>query len=402
MFRFALPPSQDLDIEDLRIALFDYLLSRQKKEKLTILIKNANENAEDKIQENLELLSLFGTRWDEIVYQSHNLKFYQQLASKLLIDKNAFCCFCTQEDKKSCQCEYLSDEEVLNREDSFCIKTKKPKFKINLHDEIKGNLEFDESEIENFMLLQQNKLASNNFATAVDDMLLDTSMVICEEKELLNSFIQKCIHKYLAYDKQIKYAHLASIANEQNKISIKSLLDDGYLPSAISNYLILLGNKTPKEIFGLDEAVEWFDIKDISKTAPKFDLKKLNQINKEHIKMLDSLKLSSLIGYSSSDIGELAKIYLKEADTINQIKTKIDTIFSKKDSDEFGRLKELAKSAPYFEEFDDFKRYLIQKSGLEEKRVLKELGFLITGSTKTQNLNEIYPHIKNYLGEILK
>ena len=178
------------------------------------------------------------------------------------------------------------------------------------------------------------------------------------------------------------------------------------MPSAIINYLILIGNKTPNEIFTLDEAKKWFDLKNISKAPTRFDMEKLRQLNREHIRKLNALELSKYIGYSSKDIGELAKVYLEEASTINEIKAKIDTIFSIKTCEdfieEFEILKTASKDMPYFKEFDEFKAYLADISGLKDEKFFKSLRVLLTGANSGPKLNNIYPHIKNYLGEIIK
>jgi len=168
----------------------------------------------------------------------------------------------------------------------------------------------------------------------------------------------------------------------------------------------MIGNTTPCEIFDLQEAIEWFDLKKISKSPATFDINKLRQINREQIKRLPPLELAKFIGYSSKDLGELAKIYTEEGSTINEIKPKIDTIFSKKEplvfQEEFASLAKIAKEANYFKEFDDFKAHLSKESGLEGDALLQPLRFLLTKAENGPDLSAIYPHIKNYLGEIIQ
>nr|MCH9812464.1 glutamate--tRNA ligase [Campylobacterota bacterium] len=104
--------------------------------------------------------------------------------------------------------------------------------------------------------------------------------------------------------------------------------------------------------------------------------------------------------------GELAKVYLEEARTINEIKAKIDTIFSTKQSEAFTKeleaLKVVAHTIPYFKTFDEFKAYLGEKSELEDEQLNLLLPLLLTGTSSGPSLRTIYPHIKNYLGEIIK
>ncbi len=431
MYRFAPSPTGDMHIGNLRVALFNYICAKQSKEKFIIRVEDTDKerNIEGKDQEILEILNLFGITYDQLIYQSDNLKFHRQLGSKLLMDGNAFSCFCSaktleekreqaKKDKKAYRydgvCKKLSDSEVIENENPFVVRIKEPSEKIEFTDLIKGDMKFEPKDIDDFVILRVDKTPTYNFACAIDDMLSNVSVIIRGEDHLSNTPKQELIRKYLGYNEKVKYAHLPIILNDSGKkmskrddeSSVKWLLEEGFLPDTIINYLILIGNKTPTEIFSLDEAITWFDITKVSKNPAKFDITKLRQLNREHIKALDPLSLSKFIGYSSKDIGKLAKIYLEEASTINEIKVKIDTIFKTKTCDEFEQefelLKVATKDLPYFKEFDEFKAYLGEKSGLKGKKFFKPLRSLLTGSDSGPNLSDIYPHIKNYLGEIIK
>lgn len=423
MYRFALSFREDMHIENLRIALFNYISAKQNHEKFLILIddRDKEQNIDGKDQEILEILQLFGIEYDQIIYQSENLKFHQQLATKLLMDKNAFVCFCTAQKLENDitqsydgTCKTLSDEEVLNNESPFLIRIKRPQEDITFSDIIEGKLSFTPDEIDDFVIMNVDKTPTGTFAYALDDLMYDISMVIKQNRELPNTPKEILIRKYLGYDKDIKYAHLPIILNENGKplckeddlFNVKNLLLKGFLPSAICNYIITMGNDTPKKFFSLQEALTWFDLSKISKTPVKFEIEKLRQLNKEHIRNLDSLQLSKALGYSSKEIGDLAKIYTHEDSTLEEIKLKIDNIFKTKNCEvfvkEFEILKKIAKDAPYHKSFDDYKAYLMRKSGLNGEAFFKPLQVLLTGTDSDIDLSEIYPHIKNYLGEIIK
>ncbi len=431
MFRFAPSPTDTLDIETLRLALLNYICAMQADDKLLVRIENLDmtEDIVGNDQELLELVSLFGIHYTDVTYQSHNLKFHQQLATKLLMDKNAFTCFCTAEmlDKEREQarledrtyqyngaCENLQDDEVLNNESPFSVRAKSPKSDIHFSDKVQGDVHISKESVESFIILDVDKTPTPNFACALDDLLSDISMIVRSQEHISDTAKQILIRDYLGYDKKITYAHLPSILNANGKkmsmyddaFSIKWLLEEGFLPSAIANYLIMIGNDTPVEIFDMADALAWFDISKISKSPTTFDINKLQQINREHINRLPALELAKFIGYSSKDLGELAKIYTEEGSTINEIKPKIDAIFAKKEplefQEEFATLVKVAKEAPYFKEFDDFKAHLISKSGLKEEKLLEPLRYLLTGAKSGPTLDKIYPHIKNYLGEIIQ
>ncbi|OIP54187.1 MAG: glutamate--tRNA ligase, partial [Helicobacteraceae bacterium CG2_30_36_10] len=282
-------------------------------------------------------------------------------------------------------------------------------------DHIKGNITFKPDEVDSFIILRQDKTPTYNFACAVDDMLSDISIVIRGEDHVSNTPKQDHIRTSLKYDKKIEYAHLPIILNDDGKkmskrddaSSVKWLLEEGFLPSAISNYLILIGNKPPKDIFSVKEAIEWFKLENVSKSPVRFDITMLRHINSEHLKLLDAKELSRYVGFADEEIGELAKIYLEEASTTKELKSKIEPIFAPKIipqefEEQSSILLGAIKSAPYFDEYDDFKNYVMKESGLKGKNFFKPLRLLLTGAEHGPDLAETYKYLKNYIGEIAK
>jgi glutamyl-tRNA synthetase len=421
VLRFAPSSTQEMNIGNLRVAIFNYILSKQLNEKLLIKIEDTNsqKNSEDKEKEILELLNLFSIEYAQVVNQSGNLKYYQKLAMQLMNEKKAFACFCSdaklEEIKEELEkegkpfrydgfCENLSDETVLNCNAPFTVRLKKPKEAVTFTDLLKGEFTFKPFEVDSFIILNHDKTPTYDYACAIDDMLYDISVVLREEKYLSNTPKQIHVRDSLNYNKKIEYIHLPGILNE---IPVKMLIDEGFLPSAIANYLVLLGNKTPKEIFTLEEAVEWFDIKNISQNSVKFDIDKLKFINKKHLEKIDEMRLSKILGFADTDIGELGKLFLKEANTIKEIKSKIDSIFNKKTTckgfeKEFTKIKSCMKEAPFYENFNELKEYVIEKTGLKGENFSIPFRYILTGENKGPELLEIYPLIKNYLGEITK
>ncbi|HIQ50424.1 MAG TPA: glutamate--tRNA ligase, partial [Nautiliaceae bacterium] len=358
MLRFAPSPTGDMHIGNLRVAIFNYIVAKQKNEKFLVRIEDTDKerNIEGKDKEILEILDIFNIKYDRVAYQSQNFEIYKKLAFKLLEENKAFVCCCSKEEieferekakiekrpyRYSGKCENLSDKEInaLNKK-KFVIRLKKPKNNIKFEDLIKGEFSFSPFEVDSFIILRSDFLPTYNFACSVDDMLYDISLVIRGEDHLSNTPKQISIREAFGYDKEIVYAHLPIILNEDSKkmskrdkaSSVKWLLNEGFLPEAIANYLILLGNSFEKEIFRLDEAIEFFDITKISKSPAKFDINKLKFINKEHMKKLNNL--TSLIGYHKEYEG-LVNIYKEEVSTIKELKQKLDIVFSKSEFNEF-------------------------------------------------------------------
>jgi glutamyl-tRNA synthetase len=412
MYRFAPYITSELTINKLRIALFNYICASQNGEQFIVRFENTNQdkNSEEKDKEILEILEIFGIKYDGLYYQSENVKYHLQFASSLMDKKKAFACFCTDEELEksptySGKCLNITQEEILNNNLPFTIRIKKPDGSISFEDSIKGKLTFDSNEVDSFIIMTKEKYPTYNFACATDDMIQGIKYVIREENHIKNTPKQEHIRRALGYHEPINYTHIPALLNCDN-ISVKSLLDEGFLPEAITNYLILLEMDTPKKIFSLSDTFKFFDIKKLTSSKKEFDIEKLKDINKEHIKRLSDIELSKIIGYSCATLGALAKLFTKECSTTLEIKLKIDKIFSQKSSfkfeDDLKDLKDIIKNAPYFENFDDFFKYLKEKTELSDKDLLEILEFLILKDKSSINLEKIYPFIKNYLMEIAR
>ena len=432
MLRFAPSPTGDMHIGNLRVALFNYIISQQKKEDLIIRIEDTDKerNIEGKDKEILEILDLFGISYSQVIYQSENVRFHTAMALQLIHEKKAFSCFCSHEwlegkreeakkNKKPYRyddaCTNLPAELVIDNLSPFTIRINKPAENIQVTDHIKGKVTFKPADVDSFIIMRQDKTPTYNFACAVDDMLSDISVVIRGEDHMSNTPKQDHIRAALKYEKNVEYVHLPIILNDDGKkmskrddaSSVKWLLEEGFLPRAISNYLILIGNKPPKEIFTLEESLEWLDLSKVSKSPARFDIKMLRHINHEHLALLDNKELSRYVGFADEEIGALAKVYLEEASTTKELKAKIAAIFAPKEipqefTEQSALMIKTIKEAPYFEEYDDFKNHIMKESGLKGKNFFKPLRYVLTGVGHGPDVAEIYKYLKNYIGEIIK
>ena len=417
MLRFASSPTGDMNIDNLRVAIFNYITSKQRNEDLIVRIEDTDKekNIEGKDQEILDLLALFGIEYSQVIYQSQNVRFHTAMALQLMHEKKAFSCFCSpnwlekkrkeaKEAKKAYKyddaCRDLHPELVIDNTNPFTIRINRPD---------------EKGDVDSFIIMDQDKTPTYNFACAVDDMLSDISIVIRGEDHMSNTPKQEHIRNSLDYDKTVEYAHLPIMLSDNGKkmskhddaSSVKWLLEEGYLPEAIANYLILIGNKPPQEIFNMKDAFEWFSLDKISKSPARFDIDMLKHINKQHLLNLDAKELSRYVGFADEEIGELARVYLEEAGTTKELRSKIEPIFAKKKipkefTDQTNVMAETIKTAPYFEEYDDFKNYIMKESGLKDENFFQPLRLLLTGAEHGPDIAEIYKYLKNYIGEIVK
>jgi len=434
MLRFAPSPTGDMHIGSLRVAIFNYLVAEQRDEQFIVRIEDTDKerNIEGKDTEILQILEKFALKHDHVFHQSENLHIHQTLAIRLLEEDKAFVCTCTPEQLEkerekaeregvayhySGRCEAMKSgelERLKAEKKPFVIRIKKPEAPIITHDLIKGDIETMPIEVDSFVILDTDATPSYNFACACDDMLTGIDFVIRNEEQLGNTPKQIYIKQLLGYDAETTYAHLPIILDaEGNKLnvcddtgSVKWLFNEGFIPDAILNYLILLGNKTPEEIFVLPDAVKWFRLENISRDPVRFDINTLRRLNIEHLKRMDDRKLSTLFGFADVEIGKLAKVYLEEAGTLNELEQRIHAVFASKPfegewKEEMRTLERLIVDAPMIECFDDFKAHLIQKSGFNDKDLATPLRILLTGTDHGPELRDIYPYIKSYLLEIV-
>jgi glutamyl-tRNA synthetase len=189
--------------------------------------------------------------------------------------------------------------------------------------------------------------------------------------------------------------------------SVAQLLREGFLPDAVINLLLSLGTEPPTELFTLPEAVEWFDLFALSPDPVRFDRTRLRELNRRHLLRMDERTLSRIFRFADPDIGRLAKLYLNQAATIDELESRIGPIFAPKpcdgpDGELLRTLSALIVQGPYCRDYEELRRYLSQKSGIEGERLDRLLLRLFTGSDDGPSAAELYPHIKSYITEIAR
>ncbi len=383
MLRFAPSPVGDINIGNLRVAILNYIVTKQRDSRFLVRIEDINKskNIEGKDTEIIMILEKFALKHDSVYHQSQHLNIHQNLALRLL------------KEKKALRVEVSSNKSI--------VKVNKPTKDIIFNDIVKGEIS---TTINSFTILKSDGTPTSTFATACDDMLSGVDFIIRDEKYLEDTPKQIYIKNLLGYMEETKYAHLSTLLNSD--LSVKSLFKLGFIPDAIVNYLILLEYKNaPKEIFFLQDAIEWFSLENISKEPIEFDINRLKEINREHLKLIDNKELSKIFGFADSNIGKLAKLYLQEATTLNELKDKITPIFKPKDfsgkwGDEMRIIEDIIYNAPLFNTFNEFREDIVKKSGLEGESLSKPLQILLTGAENSPKLSEIYPLIKSYILEV--
>jgi len=411
--RFAPSPTGNLHIGSIRTALINFIFKSQyPNSKLYLRIEDTDKqrSKDEYIKNIISGLKWLGISWDnDPQIQSKNIHRHLEIANKLLQNKKAYKCACTENElierrrrintgeissKKICvSCESNKDIQSLNKD--FVIRIKIPKEGIEILDDvIQGRIEVNKNELDDFVLIRQNNTPTYMLSVVVDDHDLGVNYIIRGDDHLNNYFRQKFIYEFLDWDIP-KYAHIPLINGEDGKklskrhgaISITDLQKQGFLPEAIINNLILLGwapKNQKDEIIKLQNIINEFKIENLSKSSSIFSYKKLNFFNNYYIRQEDNL--NKFYEYCKSN--EILNNYIQTD------KDKITRIFNTYKKDIF-KYDELIKiSEIYFN--SNFKISLEEKFDSEFDNLFKEFFYLIN-NINTWEPNYITIKIKDFL-----
>ncbi len=324
--RFAPSPTGSLHIGGARTALFNLLFARHNNGTFVLRIEDTDteRSTEESTQQIIRSLKWLGLDWDEgpekggdfgPYFQSQRLELYKKEVDRLLAEGKAYYCYCSPEElserreaalkagkppKYDGRCRNLTPEQRKKFEDEgrpYTIRLKMPEEgQTAVEDLIRGTVVFDNSVLDDLIIVKSNGIPTYNFACVVDDNAMKMTHIIRAEEHLSNT--PKQIQTYLALGYEIpKFAHVPMIlAPDRSKLSkrhgatsVEEFRDQGYLAESIINYLTLLGwsPEGTEEIFDMDKAIREFTLERVNKTAAIYDVKKLTWINGHYMRELD-------------------------------------------------------------------------------------------------------------------
>tara|TARA_Y100000766_G_scaffold57829_1_gene47264 strand:- start:1385 stop:2782 length:1398 start_codon:yes stop_codon:yes gene_type:complete len=307
--RFAPSPTGPLHIGGVRTALFNYVYAKQNKGKFLIRVEDTDVQRSTKdFEENiLRGLSDLGINPDEPpVRQSERSELYTKAAEKIFESGNAYWCDCSKETLD----EMRKDQEAagkkpmydgrsrnldLKRTSSSVLRLKTPQDgELVFHDLVRGEVVFQNSELDDLILLRSDGSPTYHLCNVVDDFIQGVTTVIRGEDHLSNTPRQIHIQNALGYD-SLEYAHLPMVLGQDKKrlskrnavTSLQDFFEQGYLESSIINMLARLGwSRGDKEIFYLEDLIDDFRIQEVQKAGAIFDPSKLDWINNHHLAAL--------------------------------------------------------------------------------------------------------------------
>ena len=311
--RFAPSPTGALHIGGVRTALFNWLYSKNQKGTFHLRIEDTDKERskeEHKIQ-IIKSLNWLGIKHDGEEYiQSSKIDDHVKIANELLKNGYAYKCYCSpeeiEEQKKRARQKkipYIYNRKWRDADQKDVPKEIKPvirfKSKIEgssiLKDLVQGDVEIENSTIEDFVILRNDGTPTYNLSATVDDHEMGMTHIIRGDDHKINTFKQIQIYEAMKWDVPL-FAHIPLIHTiEGKKLSKRdnaSTLDDyskiGIMPDALRNYLLRLGwSYQDKEIFTLEESIKFFNLEGIGKSPSKLDMSRILSMNEHYIKNID-------------------------------------------------------------------------------------------------------------------
>lgn len=325
--RFAPSPTGRMHVGNLRTALYAYLIAKHEDGDFLLRIEDTDQEryVEGAVDIIYRTMKEAGLEHDEgpdkdggvgpyVQSERQAAGIYMEYAKKLIEKGEAYYCFCDKERLESLKTEVAGKEIVVY--DKHCLHLSKEEVEAKLaagvpfvirqnnpttgtttfHDDIYGDITVDNAELDDMILIKSDGYPTYNFANVVDDHLMGITHVVRGNEYLSSSPKYNRLYEAFGWEVPV-YVHCPLITDEEHKklskrcghSSFEDLLEQGFLPEAIINFVALLGwsPDEDREIYSLDELIKAFDYHHISKAPSVFDYTKLKWMNGEYIKAMD-------------------------------------------------------------------------------------------------------------------
>ncbi|MCL5773545.1 MAG: glutamate--tRNA ligase [Firmicutes bacterium] len=400
-----------MHIGSARTALFNWLFARRHGGTFILRIEDTDRvrSTKEFLESIMEDMKWLGLDWDEgpekggdsgPYYQMERLNYYDEYARKLVDKGIAYDCYCMPEEleerrKKAIsegkkpgydgRCRSLTTEELGRfKKDGrpSALRFKVTPGQTQVNDLIRGNVIFNHEEIDDFVIMKSGGIPVYNFAAVVDDYMMKITHIIRGEEHLSNTPRQIMMYGALGLPLP-QFAHIPIILNEdRSKLSkrrgasnLGDFRDKGYLPSALLNFLALLGWSPggDREIMTVDEIIKEYSLEGVTAHPAVFDEKKLEWMNSQYVKMFGKEKLAEFslpfflkAGYAKEQLGrnngkwfeDLCELHMERIRTIPQFAEESAYFFHNDLTYDEGPVKKYLKHEYVPEVFEELARRL--------------------------------------------
>ena len=304
--RFAPSPTGKVHIGNIRAAIYNWLYARHVGGKFLLRVEDTDleRSTPEAIQVLFECMKWLGLDYDEeVFYQTKNVKRHLEVVDQLIASGHAYKCEKTSRDGKT----------------GTVVMFKMPKEGvIEFDDIVKGHMAKKAEDIQDFAIVRSDGSPIFHIANVVDDIDQGVTHIIRGDDHVENTFKHICIFKALGAPVP-KYGHLSMIVNQQGKPYSKrdgaafvgEYREQGYLPEALFNYLLLLGwhPEGDREVLTREEMIKEFELEKVHVTAAMFDPKKLAWMNGEYIKKIPADEFKAKVKAAAEKLGADADFY---------------------------------------------------------------------------------------------
>ncbi|QUD88533.1 glutamate--tRNA ligase [Phenylobacterium montanum] len=315
--RIAPSPTGMMHIGTARTALFNWLYARHMGGTFLLRIEDTDRerSTEAAVQVIFDGLDWLGLKPDAPpVFQFARADRHREVVMELLARGGAYRCYMTVEETEAARQEARAEGRAIrspwrDREEPGSNQPHVIRFKAPLvgetivHDLVKGDVRFQNKELDDLVLLRSDGAPTYNLAVVVDDHDMGITHVIRGDDHLSNAARQSLIYEAMGWAKPA-FAHLplihgpdgAKLSKRHGAQSVVEFAEMGYLPEAMRNYLARLGwGHGDDELFTDAQAIGWFDIVDAVSSPSRLDWAKLNFINNHHLRLADVDRLAGLV-----------------------------------------------------------------------------------------------------------
>jgi glutamyl-tRNA synthetase len=443
--RFAPSPTGFLHIGGARTALFNWLFTRHHGGKFLLRIedtdrKRSTQEAVDAILDGLRWLEL---DWDgDAVYQFARQERHAEVAHAMLAAGHAYRCYCSPEELEQMREQAKAEKRPIRYDGTWrdrdpseapagvdpVIRLKAPQEGETVIDDlVQGRVTVQNAELDDMVLLRADGTPTYMLSVVVDDHDMGCTHVIRGDDHLNNAFRQAQVFKAMGWDLPV-FAHIplihgsdgAKLSKRHGALGVDAYRDMGFLPAAVRNYLLRLGwGHGDDEIISTAQAIEWFDMDGVGRSASRFDMAKLTNLNGHYLRNADDAELVQLTtarllanhGISVGAVGQARLLAgmagLKErAKDLNELAE--NSIFYVRDgvqplndkaaklldADALATLAELAETFATLESWDEEAldaavRAKAEASGQKLGKVAQPLRAALTGSNASPSLFEV-------------
>lgn len=362
--RFAPSPTGVLHIGGARTALFNWLLARRHGGTFVLRIEDTDteRSTRESIDQILQAMSWLGLDADEGPYlQTDRLERYQAVAKQLLDARAAYRCYCSRDELAAMRAEQRS-RGLKPRYDGRCrsrtttvpradavVRFKTPaQGRVRVHDLIRGEVAYENSELDDLVIVRSDGVPTYNFSVVVDDAQMGITHVVRGDDHLNNTPRQINILAALKV-RPPKYAHVPMIlgpdgsrlSKRHGSVSVLEYREAGYLPEAVLNYIVRLGwSHGDQELFDVDTMIRTFSLDQVNDSAASFDPDKLLWVNEQWLRRIPSASLAPMLArfiegvdlQAGPPLEEIVEVQRHRASTLAEMAEKSTFIYSMPDT----------------------------------------------------------------------